>query len=257
MNNPQNKKKNICIIIPCYNEEKGLPINKYNQFIMENPTISICFVNDGSTDNTLKILKSLKNKFPNQVIVHTYDENVGKGEAIRKSFGFYNLTKTTKYFAYLDADLSTSLEECVAMTSYLNDDITFVFASRIKRVGATIERNFFRFLIGRIIATAISYILKLGVYDTQCGCKVFSKELVEEVFKTPFISKWLFDVEIFDRILKFYGKNKAVKKIIEVPLVRWIDEGDSKVKASYFFKLWIDLYRINKIVNKRQTGKAF
>jgi len=248
MNNQPNVKKNVCIVIPCYNEEKGLIIEKYSRFIEENQEILICFVNDGSTDNTLEIIEGLKTRYPNQVVVHNLVKNVGKAEAIRNGMHFCNENHQFDYIAYLDADLATSLEECLSMTSYLNDNIRFVFGSRIKRIGAVIERNYFRFLVGRIIATSISYILKLDVYDTQCGCKVFSKELATVVFKDAFVSKWLFDVEIFDRIIKFYGRDKVLKKMMEVPLVKWIDAGDSKVKTSYFFKLWVDLYQINKIV---------
>ncbi len=244
-------KNNVCIIIPCYNEEKGLVVQKYSQFLEENPAILICFVNDGSSDNTLSILEGLKSRFPKQVIVQSYIKNVGKAEAIRYGMHFCNENCHFDYIAYLDADLATSLEECLSMTIHLNDEIRFVFGSRIKRIGAVIERNYFRFLAGRIIATSISYILKLDVYDTQCGCKIFSKELAEVAFKDAFISKWLFDVEIFDRIIKFYGRKNLLKKMLEVPLVKWIDAGDSKVKTSYFFKLWVDLYQISKIVNRK------
>jgi len=251
MNNLPSVKKNVCIVIPCYNEEKGLIIEKYSRFIEENPAILICFVNDGSTDNTLEIIEGLKKGFPNQVVVLNLPKNVGKAEAIRNGMHFCNENHPFDYIAYLDADLATSLEECLEMTSYLNNKITFVFGSRIKRIGAVIERSYFRFVVGRIIATSISSILKLEVYDTQCGCKVFSKELAEEVFKKSFVSKWLFDVEIFDRIIKFYGRAKVLKKMMEVPLLKWIDAGDSKVKTTYFFKLWVDLYQINKIVNRK------
>ena len=251
MNNPSGVINNVCIIIPCYNEEKGLVVKKYSHFIEENPDVLICFVNDGSTDNTLEIIEGLKNRFPKQVVVHNLANNVGKAEAIRNGMHFCHENYQFDYIAYLDADLATSLEECLSMTSYLNNKITFVFGSRIKRIGAVIERNYFRFVVGRIIATSISYILKLDVYDTQCGCKVFSKELAEAVFKEPFISKWLFDVEIFDRIIKFYGRTNVLNKMMEVPLVKWVDAGDSKVKTSYFFKLWVDLYQISKIVNQK------
>ena len=251
MNNQPDVKKNVCFVIPCYNEEKGLNIEKFSHFIEENKDILICFVNDGSTDNTLEIIEGLKDNYPKQVVVHNLAKNAGKAEAIRNGMHFCNENHHFDYIAYLDADLATSLEECLAMTHYLNNKIAFVFGSRIKRIGAVIERSYYRFFVGRIIATSISYILKLGVYDTQCGCKVFSKELATAVFKESFISKWLFDVEIFDRIIKFYGRDKVLEKMIEVPLVKWIDAGDSKVKTSYFFKLWIDLYKINKIANRK------
>lgn len=251
MNNQSGIQKNVCIVIPCYNEEKGLQLEKYNRFIEENKEILICFVNDGSTDNTLEIINGLKNNFPKQIIVHNLPKNKGKAEAIRAGMHFCNENFHFDYIAYLDADLATSLEECLAMTQYLDNKITFVFASRIKRIGAVIDRSYYRFFVGRVIATRISHILNLGVYDTQCGCKIFSKELLSVVFKQPFISRWLFDVEIFDRIIKFYGRDKILEKMLEVPLVKWIDAGDSKVKASYFFKLWIDLYQINKVVHRK------
>lgn len=241
-------KNNVCIVIPCYNEEKGIVIEKYKHFIEEHTKVLICFVNDGSTDNTLEIIEGLKKDFPNQVVVLNLPKNIGKAEAIRYGMHYCNENHQFDYIAYLDADLATLPEECLEMTSYLNDNITFVFASRIKRIGAVIERSYYRFIVGRIIATVISYILKLNVYDTQCGCKIFSKELAEVVFKDAFVSKWLFDVEIFDRIIKFYGRDKVLEKMLEVPLIRWVDRGDSKVKSSYFFKLWIDLYKINKMI---------
>jgi glycosyltransferase involved in cell wall biosynthesis len=240
-------KTNTCIIIPCYNEEKGLPLTEYEDFLHENFDVILNFVNDGSSDNTLLVLDNLKNKYPNNVNVISYEKNKGKAEAVR--FGMqYSLEHFDfNYIAYLDADLATSLEECNEMTQNFKDKITFVFGSRIKRVGANIERKRSRFLIGRVIATAISTILKLPVYDTQCGCKVFTKELAKEVFTKPFISKWLFDVEIFQRIMEIYGRKNSLEKMIEIPLKSWIEKGDSKVKATYFFKLWIDLFKISQL----------
>ncbi len=236
-----------CIIIPCYNEEKGLPLAEYENFLQNTEHIILAFVNDGSSDNTLLVLKNLKIKFPTKVNVISYDKNKGKSEAVR--FGMQYCLKHIdfKYIAYLDADLATSLEECYEIALNLKNDITFVFGSRIKRIGANIDRKRSRFLIGRVIATTISTILKLPVYDTQCGCKVFTKDLAKEVFIKPFISKWLFDVEIFQRILALYGREKALNKMIEIPLKSWIEKGDSKVKTSYIFKLWIDLFRISQL----------
>jgi len=236
-----------CIVIPCYNEEKGLPLKEYENFIQKNEQVILAFVNDGSSDNTLVVLEKLKSKFPAKINVISYKDNKGKAEAVR--FGMQHCLQHIdfKYIAYLDADLATSLDECNAMVQNFDDKITFVFGSRIKRIGANIERKRSRFLIGRIIATVISTILKLPVYDTQCGCKIFTRDLAEKVFTKPFISKWLFDVEIFQRIMELYGREKSLEKMIEIPLKSWIEKGDSKVKASYFFKLWIDLFRISQL----------
>jgi glycosyltransferase involved in cell wall biosynthesis len=246
--------KILCIVIPCYNEEKRLPITDFENFMTNNQNTLICFVNDGSTDRTLEVLKHLKSKFDDQVSIVSYDKNVGKGEAIRKAVSYCNNNLDHDYIAYLDADLSTSPEECLELSSYLDENITFVFGSRIMKIGSVIVRQQHRFLIGRIIATIISNILKLKVYDTQCGCKIFKRELSEIVFKNQFVSKWLFDVEIFNRIIMKYGRNRVLDKMLEVPLKRWIDTEDSKVKMTYFLKLWVDLYRINRICKAEKVA---
>ena len=245
--------KTLCIVIPCYNEEKRLPLSDYVNFLTNNPNALICFVNDGSSDGTLQLLDQLKSKFENRISIVSYDKNVGKAEAIRKAFSYCNKNLNHNYIAYLDADLSTSLEECLELSSFIDDSINFVFGSRIMKIGSVIERQQHRFFIGRFIATIISNILNLKVYDTQCGCKIFTKELSIQVFKEPFISKWLFDVEIFHRIIMFYGRNQVLNKMLEVPLKRWVDTEESKVKMSYFLKLWVDLYRINKICKAEKS----
>lgn len=246
-------KKNICIVIPCYNEEKRLPQIAYKNFLQLNPEALICFVNDGSVDKTLDVLETLRAKFTDNIFIISNTKNLGKAEAVRKGMLFCNKNLDFTFIAYLDADLSTSLEECVSLTGYLKDSITFVFGSRIMKIGSVIKRRQYRFLTGRIIASIISLILKLKVYDTQCGCKVFTKELSTHVFKEAFISKWLFDVEIFHRIIVFYGRYQVLNKMLEIPLKRWVDIGESKVKMSYFLRLWIDLYLIHRLC-KKESG---
>lgn len=242
-------KKNTCIVVPCYNEEKKLALTAYQNFLRSNSEVLICFVNDGSIDNTLDRLETLQAEFTDRVFVISNPKNLGKAEAVRNGILFSNKNLDFKYIAYLDADLSTSLEECKSLTAYLKDDINFVFGSRIMKIGSVIERRQSRFIIGRVIATLISSMLKLKVYDTQCGCKVFTKALSTHVFKEPFISKWLFDVEIFHRIIDFYGRENVLNYMLEIPLKRWVDVGDSKVKTSYFLRLWVDMYLIHKRYN--------
>ena len=121
------------------------------------------------------------------------------------------------------------------------------------RIGSHIERSEKRHYVGRIIATFIDNILKLKVYDTQCGSKLFTKELAELLFKEAFISRWLFDVELFARMINLYGRETALQKMLEIPLDKWINKDGSKVKMSYFFKLLIDLYKIRKKYFKKMS----
>lgn len=235
-----------CIVVPCYNEGIGISIEEYSRFLDNYTNTTICFVNDGSTDNTMDVLHVLKDTYNNQIHILSLAKNSGKAEAVRAGINYCNENFDYQNIGYLDADLATTLEEFMVISNYLKGDIVFCFGSRIRKIGSTIIRENSRFLIGRIIATFISNILDLKVYDTQCGCKVFTKEISTQLFQKPFISKWLFDVELFFRMIHLFGKEKAILKMHEVPLKSWIEKGNSKVKPTYFFKLWLDLYTIKK-----------
>ena len=98
--------------------------------------------------------------------------------------------------------------------------------------------------MGRILATFISNMLNLAVYDTQCGCKIFKRELLPIAFKDPFLSRWLFDVEIFYRLKNHYSAEQLKSFSKEIPLASWVDQGGSKIKLSYGLFVWGDLYNI-------------
>lgn len=236
----------LMIIIPCYNESISLKFSPFFSFLNKYPNVGVCFVNDGSTDSTLSILNDFKQQLPVQITVLNCEENKGKAGATQEGMLFCSKNYNYKNIAYIDADLATPLKEIYRIHKKIKGELIFVFGSRIKKLGSVIERNSFRFFTGRVIATFISKMLKLGVYDTQCGAKVFTKDVSIQVFKTPFISKWLFDVEIFFRIINIYGRENSLHKMREIPLYVWIDKGDSKVKMTYFFKLWFDLLKIKR-----------
>jgi dolichyl-phosphate beta-glucosyltransferase len=236
----------LCIVIPCYNEENRLDKKRMYNFIKMHKNVLICFVNDGSSDRTIDVLNTIKSTFPKNVEAISTERNVGKAEAVRTGISHCNSHYAHKKIAYLDADLATTLEECFEISKTVNSKVVFAFGSRIKKIDTNIQRKTSRFLIGRVIATFISWQLKLGVYDTQCGCKIFNSELSKKIFKEKFISKWLFDVELFHRVIKIYGVDKMSEIAKEIPLKSWIDYDDSKVKMTYFFKLWYDLYHIKK-----------
>ena len=236
----------LCIVIPCYNEEKRLDKERMFKFLKLNKNVLLCYVNDGSSDNTIGVLNEIKAVYPKNVEAISTPENVGKAEAVRTGVLHCNKNFKQTKIAYLDADLATTLEECYEISKIVKDEKIFAFGSRIKKIDTNIQRKGYRFLIGRVIATFISRQLGLGVYDTQCGCKIFRAELSEIIFTEKFISKWLFDVELFHRIIKLYSVEKMCEISAEVPLKSWIDYDESKVKMTYFFKLWVDLYQIKK-----------
>jgi hypothetical protein len=47
--------------------------------------------------------------------------------------------------------------------------------------------------------------------DTQCGAKVMDREIASKMFNKKFITKWLFDVELFMRMKRYFGKTEVKK----------------------------------------------
>lgn len=236
----------FAIVIPCYNEANRLPVSQFHRFLPLNPKVVIFFVNDGSHDKTKQVLTNLKIQFSKQVEILSLSQNQGKANAVLQ--GVTKVLKEQRFqkVAYLDADLATPLEECIRLSNCVNEKIVMVFGSRVLKLDNQIKRKWYRFILGRVVATAISKTLKISVYDSQCGCKIFEIHTAEKVFDRPFISKWLFDVEIFFRMIGIFGRRQIQDHLMEVPLKVWVDTPDSRVSPLYFFKLWWDLFKISK-----------
>ena len=233
------------IIIPCYNEAKRLPIASFEAFLSEQAAdITVLFVNDGSSDDTIQTLMQLKGNFADQVEILDLKKNVGKAETIRQGL-LHSYDLGYDYLGYFDADLATPLDEIPRLLGYTAKDPLpyIVMGSRIKLLGYTdIQRKLGRHYIGRVFATIVSNMLQLPIYDTQCGAKLLKREVVPMLFDQPFISKWLFDVELLFRLKKKYQDFEG--RIVEVPLKKWEDVAGSKIGLSYFLKAPFDLLKI-------------
>lgn len=224
------------IIIPCYNEATRIQSSDFIAFSNKHVDIQFYFVNDGSTDDTEKTLLQIQQASQSKII--SLKKNEGKGEAIRKGLKAA-LEDQFNFIGYLDADLSTSLEEFLRLKNILAERaFDFVLGSRIKKIDTIIERSFFRHVIGRIIATVIDQKFKLGVYDTQCGAKVFRSILLQETLHEQFYTKWFFDVELLLRIRNKHAGCTAA----EIPLSSWHNVLNSKLSILSFPVILKDLF---------------
>jgi hypothetical protein len=111
-------------------------------------------------------------------------------------------------------------------------------------MGANIGRSPLRHLIGRFFATLIGWTIQLPFYDTQCGAKIFHHSALNKILKQPFITKWLFDVEIIMRLKSIYGSNEINKLLSEYPISEWIEVGGSKLGLKDIYRIPFDLLRI-------------
>ena len=235
----------VVIIIPCYNEADRLDTNKFINYLSHNTHLHFLFVDDGSTDSTNLVIHQLVSKFSSQVFLLTNETNKGKAESVR--LGVHESYKMNPdYIGFLDADLAAPIGEIDNLLKIIKNDKTkeVVFASRIQLIGSEINRNYFRHFIGRLFATSVALFLKIRIYDTQCGAKIFSRIICDDIFCEQFISPWLFDVEIFARLLNVYGMEKTIQMSYEHPVSKWTDIDGSKVKPLFFLKAPFELFKI-------------
>jgi dolichyl-phosphate beta-glucosyltransferase len=225
------------IVVPCYNEGHRLPVDQFRQFLHEE-RIGFVFVDDGSTDNTIARIESIRANSADRVSLVRSPANQGKAEAVRLGINSA-LEQDPEYVGFWDADLATPLDAILQFMAVFAErpDLDMVFGSRVKLLGRNVNRRAARHYLGRVFATAVSVILRIPIYDSQCGAKIFrvgprTRGLTAE----PFQTRWVFDVEILARYIRKIGSpESAAQHIYEFPLLRWEDVAGSKVKPTDFF----------------------
>lgn len=229
----------IALVIPCFNEKKRIKLGRFRTALHEG-YLRFLFVDDGSNDGTGKLLQTNQSAAWH---VMRLPVNQGKAEAVRQ--GMLQAEKKfpkAQWIGFWDADQATPLPEVIRMIQYERmQDRRYdaVWASRVLRAGSRIRRSIFRHYAGRVFATFARWGLGVGTYDTQCGAKLFRRSKVIHLFRRPFLSPWIFDLEIVMRIP--HGK------LLEYPLGEWRDVPGSKLRIfRHGTRVLVDLFRIVK-----------
>jgi dolichyl-phosphate beta-glucosyltransferase len=241
------------IVVPCYNEEHRLDVEEFRRFRLDLHRVEFLFVNDGSSDQTLDVLQKLVAGDPDRFSLLDLPKNGGKADAVRQGV-LAAIARQPDFVGFWDADLATPLDELPGFLELLTSDpeLHLIFGARVRLLGREISRQPARHYVGRIGATLISSSLGIAVYDTQCGAKLFrGSDELESVFARPFLSKWIFDVEILARFIELWGRNRTARATYELPLRRWHDVRGSKVRSGDFLKALNDLWRIRRAYRRR------
>ncbi len=205
------------------------------------------FVDDGSRDETLRVLESLRAEVGAVAVVLPKQPNGGKAEAVRYGMNYAIAELGAEVTGFWDADLATPLGAVADLLAKLEADarVQMVFGARVKLLGRRIERRATRHYLGRVFATVASNVLRLPVYDTQCGAKLFRvTDDFRAVLRDPFLSRWIFDVEMIARFIQRRGVEWVHDSIYEFPLHQWEDVAGSKVKSGDFFKAAAEIFAI-------------
>ncbi len=237
------------LVIPCYNEADRLDTGKFISYLSGQKDLHIIFVNDGSKDDTITVLNNIQKAVPKQCTVLDLAKNGGKAEAVRQGVLYALANHSCHHIGFLDADLATTLEEFSQMAEFIqrNSYYQAVIGSRMARMGANITRKISRKIFSTVVGMMIQSVSQLPINDTQCGAKIFNREMANKVFKSAFKTDWLFDVEIFVRVRQAYGKKYAMKRIYEYPLMEWINVEGSKVGMKEIYRTPIMIAKIGLV----------
>ncbi|WP_298342976.1 response regulator [uncultured Algibacter sp.] len=228
----------VGVVIPCYNEEERLLSKEFIDYIDKNSGYHLCFVNDGSKDKTLKVLRELQKGREDFITVYDCEKNGGKAEAVRLGMLHMAKKEDLDYIGFLDADLSTDLADFDDLVKTIeHSEFKIVSGSRISRMGANITKESARKIISLTINFIIRKILKMDFKDTQCGAKIFHKDVINIAFSEKFVTQWIFDVEIFKRMSQYFGLSQAKSMLCEQPLKRWIHADGSKLSMKDSVKI--------------------
>ena len=235
-------------------------MSRFREFAAASADVGLLFVDDGSTDTTSAVLTELVHEVPNRIRGIRLAANQGKAGAVRAGV-LVALASDPTFVGFLDADLATPLSAVNRFVTALEarPELVGVIGARVKLLGTVIDRSAARHYLGRVFATAASLVLKLPVYDTQCGAKLFrAGPLVRAAFGAPFRSRWAFDVELLARLGQAgsgAGPRPAGNLVIELALEEWRDVKGSKLAPHAMLRAGLDLAFVRRNA-RRDAGRS-
>ena len=169
--------KKISVIVSCYNEEESLPlfyqeINKVMEELKKYK-FELIFVNDGSKDKTLEVIKTLRKK-DNRVRFVSFSRNFGKEAAMLAGLDY----STGDYVTLMDADLQDPPKMLPEMLKYIEEDgYDCVGTRRVTRKGEPPIRSFF----ARRFYKLINKMSKVEMVDGARDYRLMTRQMVEAI----------------------------------------------------------------------------
>jgi len=230
----------VSIVIPAFNEAQRLPsfLDQVAAFCTQSArTYEIILVDDGSRDNTLQVAESYKGRLPGLRIIPGRP-NRGKGWAVKTGL----LESSGDLCLFMDADGSVHPEEIEKNLHAVREGGCDIFiGSRIlKGADQVLRIRWHRKLIGIVFAFLTRRFLLGEIRDTQCGFKIFRREVIRPLLAKTRLNGFGFDMEIL------YLASLMGYKIKEGP-VSWRHVTGSKVNLfSDSVRMFINLWQIKK-----------
>jgi dolichyl-phosphate beta-glucosyltransferase len=211
----------LSIVIPCYNEEQRLPrtIEQIERYMDgRHVPYELILVDDGSADGTRMIMDAAAGRHP-AVRVEALPQNRGKGRALATGVA---AAKGAEILV-TDADLSTPIEELEKLQVAIDGGAGVAIGSRALK-GSRIELSqpLYRVIMGKAFNLIVQALLLPGIWDTQCGFKLFRADIAHGAFAALSTDGFGYDPEVL-----YLARKKGVK-VAEVPVV-WRNSAPTKV----------------------------
>lgn len=213
----------IEVIIPAFNESRRIASTLEACFAYRPPaghTLRVTVCDDGSVDDTCVIVKDLTARYPDLRLLKV-GSNAGKGAAVR--LGMTQSLPDSDFLLLSDADLASPIQEVERLLPHMDHCAVAIGSRALDRSLIQVHQPPHREFMGIVYNRLVQALLLPGLYDTQCGFKLFRAAVAREVFGASRVDGFSYDVEVL-RLATARGY-----LVEEVP-VRWFHVEDSKVR---------------------------
>ncbi|AQT69267.1 Putative teichuronic acid biosynthesis glycosyltransferase TuaG [Anaerohalosphaera lusitana] len=224
MTNPLSKPY-LSIILPAYNEGRkvAVDVERASGFLdRENLTGEIIVVDDGSTDDTASVAKQASISSDIALNVKRYDQNRGKGYAIRTGV----LNSAGRYVMFADCGCCVPYHHAKKGLDLISSDGCAIAHASRRDQQSDIQHDqpLQRKLFSKAFRWTIINFMGVPAHltDTQCGFKVYRGDVARQLFSQCVVDGFMFDVEVILRA------HRAGYKIGEFP-IEWTCDRDSRL----------------------------
>lgn len=233
----------LSIVIPVLNEEKKIAQDIHSAldfFERQKLQGEVIVVDDGSVDETAVIARRLSTDFSEEIKLISYQPNKGKGYAVKK--GIHEATG--EFILFADSGSCVPFDDALKGMNLLKQyraDVAhgsrFLPDSKI-----VIPRKWYRTLFSLLFRKFVTLYSRIPgeLTDTQCGFKMYKKEVAHRLYNDCQTEGFMFDIEI---ILRAKKQGYTIK---EFP-IEWKTDYDSRIQLSKtFFRMFKELKDIKK-----------